>query len=196
MGKSSRHRHRPLALAAIVMLIAVIGLVAIRVGPSTAEPRQDGQLWASETHSGAGVTVGDHPVYPSVVPSLVRLGLALVVVVACIYLGIYLLKQLSTRRRAGADGHHIIEVLETTCVAPKTSVSLIRVADRAVVVGITDSQVSVLTELDATQTAEIIIRENEAGRRSPFADVFRAVGQRIKRLRAGERDVPVTPLVP
>ena len=83
----------------------------------------------------------------SVLPSLTRIGLSLCVIVAIIYLTIFLLKKLSGNRIGGKKGT-AIQVVETTYLAPKKSVCLLKLADRAVLVGITDNNINLLTELE------------------------------------------------
>jgi flagellar biogenesis protein FliO len=75
-----------------------------------------------------------------------------------------------------------MEVLATTCVAPKKTVSLIRVADKAVLVGMTDSQMSLLTELDRDQTAEIMAAQSEEKETDRFAQLLRSVSHRIRKV--------------
>ena len=83
----------------------------------------------------------------SVLPSLSRIGISLVIIVAIIYLTVFLLRKLSGNRLGGRKGT-AIQIIEQTYLAPKKSVCLLKLADRAVLVGITDTNINLLTELE------------------------------------------------
>ena len=106
MEKNSKQRmRRSLAVAAIIMLVALGG-----------RDNNEG-LAAVENESGAQQST--MPFHTSALPSLARMIGALLVVVVCIYVGLYLLKRLTTKRYSGNGRQHLLEVLATTCVAPK-----------------------------------------------------------------------------
>lgn len=84
----------------------------------------------------------------SVMPSLTRIAITLCVVVFIIYLTVFLLKKLSGSRMGGVGKGKTVQVIEQTYLAPKKSVCLLKLADRAVLVGITDSSINLLTEFD------------------------------------------------
>ena len=121
----------------------------------------------------------------TVLPSLLKMGAALVLVIACIYAGLYALKRLMNGRRSGDPRSGALEVLETTFVAPKKTVSLVRVADKSVLIGVSDSRISVLTELDATQTAEIIAAQTIRKESDSFKKLLTAASDRVKRIGLG-----------
>jgi flagellar protein FliO/FliZ len=81
----------------------------------------------------------------SVLPSLTRLGLSLLAIIAIIYITIFLMRKVSGNR---VGRGRTIQIIEQTYLAPKKSVCLLRLADRVVLVGITDNSINLLTELD------------------------------------------------
>lgn len=183
MEKNSKQRtRRSLAVAAIIMLVALAGLLAIYSDRAEADGRDDNEGLAAAVENESGAQQSNMPFYTSALPSLARMTGALLVVIVCIYVGLYLLKRLTTKRYSGNGHQHLLEVLATTCVAPKKTVSLIRVADKAVLVGMTDSQMSVLTELDPGQTAEIVATQSGEKETDRFADLLNSVSRRIKRV--------------
>ncbi|HOP05800.1 MAG TPA: flagellar biosynthetic protein FliO [candidate division Zixibacteria bacterium] len=97
----------------------------------------------------------------SVTPALLRMGIALVAVVACIYLGLLLLKKTMGKKFSSNRSGKSLEVIETTYLAPKKQISLVRVAGKAVLIGMTESQISMLIELDEDQTAELLAADKE-----------------------------------
>lgn len=99
----------------------------------------------------------------SVMPSLTRIAITLCVVVFIIYLTVFLLKKLSGSRMGGVGKGKTVQVIEQTYLAPKKSVCLLKLADRAVLVGITDSSINLLTEFDwEALPSDVLDRVNRA----------------------------------
>lgn len=169
---------------ALILATAFAGLVMINVGPVTA----DNNEVKSEAVSKVDVPITGltGSLSTTVLPSMGKMISALVIVLACIYLGLALLKRLMGKGRTKSQGGDLLEVLETTYVAPKKIVSLIRVADKSVLIGVTDNQITVLTELDAVQTAEILVRpDNTAVVSDRFGSMFQTALGKFKELRSG-----------
>lgn len=167
---------------AAILGLALLGLLFINTDPVTADRTavpvlQENQAQATATEDNLTSAMAT-----SAVPSLLKMFSALVVVVLCIYAGIFLLKRTMGRRYTGNRQNSVLEVLETTYVGPKKTVSLIRVADKAVLVGITDGAISVLAELDADQTAEITARENVERESYSFIKMLSAASQKMRSL--------------
>ena len=164
----------------MLLATAVIGLAVIDINPGGAQPSADDDATVTRVGNDLGT---------SVLPALIKMASALVVVIICIYGGIYLLKRFTsgkTRRRGG----RLLEVIETTYVAPKKTVSLVRVADKAVLVGVTESQISMLTELDADQTAAIATEPPEEAEATevPFGKLLGTAADQLKRFGWGKKD--------
>jgi len=145
----------------VLLVIAFAGVFMINVDQTSA-----GSGFTTSVQPDANVSLStekniDEAFGGSVMPAMLKMISALVVVVFCIYVGLYLLKRLTGGRSSGNGSTKILEVLETTYVAPKRTISLVRVADKSVLVGVTDTQISVLTELDADDTTAILAREKE-----------------------------------
>lgn len=91
----------------------------------------------------------------SVASSIFKLIGALLLVVIGIYGFIFVLKRMMGQKLSGNRRNNLIEVLETSYVAQKKSVSLIRFVDRSVLVGVSDSGINVLAELTREETDKI-----------------------------------------
>ena len=76
---------------------------------------------------------------------LVRTILALFVVVVLVYAGVYLLKRLMARPKTGTHAMPV-RILGSTLLGPKKVVTLIEVEGRILVLGVTDSTITCLTE--------------------------------------------------
>ncbi len=168
-------------MVSVVLVMAFAGLYLVNVSRVTAERNQDGQL----VQAGAR-TSESNPVIPlagsSPVGPLIKMLSALVIVIFCVYIGLYLLKRLMVNRYA-ANGHkHLLQVIQTTYVGPKKSVALVRVADRSVLIGVTDSQISVLAQLDVNETGAILENETETGEKRDFGMILSAAAKKVRRL--------------
>ncbi len=182
MEKSLRIKRRSQLTVIIIVLAALIGVLVINTDRATAV-KAGSATSPSMTEAAADIETGnDQPTgfYSSAAPSLLKLISALAVVVACIYVGIYLLKRLMGKKYSGNRQNNLLEVLETTYVAPKKSVSLLRVADKAVLVGMSENQITVLTELDAAQTREVLAAIEPERETESFRNVLKSATDKIK----------------
>ncbi len=130
-----------LMLALVVCAGTVAATDTTRVTPETASAAST--LFTARADTGFGSTAS---VTESVLPSLMRIFITLILVVAFIYGTVFILKKLAGNRVAGSG--KTIQVIEHTYLAPKKSVCLLKMADRAVLVGITDTTINTLTEMD------------------------------------------------
>lgn len=160
--------------AAVIIAVAIVGLALINSGPASAERGIDLAKLQAEQPQDATPQQFTGPA----LPSMLRIVSALAVVIACIYGGIYALKRMSGRR-GGFGGSKSLQVLETTAIAPKKMISLVRVADKAVLVGITESGISMLTELSPEKTAEIIAAL-QVGEKDGFQKALSAASGRLR----------------
>jgi len=139
-----------LLLAAIVLTAPTIMAGDPVTGTTPVSPPKTDTL--SATTPALGLT-------DSVLPSLTRLGLSLLAIVAIIYATVFLMKKLSGNKIGRG---RTIQIIEQTYLAPKKSVCLLKLADRVVLVGITENNISLLTELDCeSMPAEYLNKINE-----------------------------------
>ncbi len=92
----------------------------------------------------------------SVNAALFKLIGALIIVVAAIYGFLYLLKKMMGSGFSGNRKTRHIEVIETTYIAQKKSISLVRFGGRSVLVGVGDSGINVLAELTPEETSRLV----------------------------------------
>ncbi len=158
MPTNSNNMRRRLVTVAIILAVAIAGLVFINTDPVSAERASTETpvpITLEELSGGGSVTGGSL----TAASSLLKILSALVIVVACIYGGVYVLKRFMNRRNKSRNGQQLLEVLETTYVGPKRTVSLIRVGNKTVLVGVTESNISALTEFTAEETETIVAIE-------------------------------------
>jgi len=151
--KTNKSRKRSLVTTAMIIAAAVIGLFLISSNgghadqaagvdapsESVATPAATGQLWSD-----------------SALPALAKMVGALLVVIVCIYLGVYLLKRTMGGRLHSSRGTNALEIIETAGLGQHKTLSLVRVGEKSVLVGVTEGRMTLLTELDADDTAAIL----------------------------------------
>ena len=117
---------------------------------------------------------------PGVVDAMVKMISALALVIALVYGALYMLRRLMGRRLKGSGGNGSLEVLETTYVGQHKAISLVRVGHRSVLVGVTDSQITTLTELDVEETEEILGPSTQPAKAEPFSGALSGAVERLK----------------
>lgn len=146
-------------------MLALAGVTMVKIDParadralSTETPATAGTSGGTDGSVSPGVTPqeGGPPAKPSVGAAVVKMISALALVIVALYGGLYLLRRLMGRRQGGSLGIDTLEVLQTTYVGQHKAISLVKVGKRSVLVGVTDNQISTLTELDAEETDEIL----------------------------------------
>jgi flagellar protein FliO/FliZ len=178
--KNSKQTRWRFAGAAIILVAAILGIFVIASGQADADKGSGDNVVMGSSEVEDQAPASDDSFFSSALPSLVRMIGALIFVLICVYVVLYLLKRMMGKRYTGGNRGDLLEVLGTLCVAPKKSVSLIRVADKSVLVGITDNQISCLMELDASQTATLTAATATPRDQAPFAELLKSASQKIK----------------
>ncbi len=127
----------------------------------------------------------------SAYPAIGKMLGALLVVLILMYFTFQVLKKVSAGRMIGAKGKRSLEVIEATHLAPKKSVALVRVGERAVMVGVTDHQITLLSELSTEETGKLIEQKQAETNQQPFADMFQAAYKKFSAVRTKRQDAVV-----
>ncbi len=166
----------------VVLAIALLGVVSIRVDSGEAQ-----RLSTQTSQQTDAASLEQMTESPSALPSLMKIGAALTVVVICIYIGLWLLKRVMGRKYSGGGQGGHLEVLESMYVAPKKTVSLIRVGERAILIGVTESGVNMLTEFDETNSAAFLAPIETSEAPQQFAGLLKTATERIREFRAAKK---------
>jgi flagellar biosynthetic protein FliO len=76
-------------------------------------------------------------------------------VIGLLYVGMHVMRAVSRRGGRGGVRDDAISVLHKRHIAPKKAIYVVKVANRAMVVGVTDSQINHLADLSEEELAEI-----------------------------------------
>ncbi len=184
MVTSDRQKRGRIIAAAVILCIALIGLFLVTIGRGSEHYGLYAQQSASPTvtDSTAAKPIEGLVGKGAATISILKMLVALVVVIGCIYLAIYLMKKLMGPKYRGSRKARVLEILETAYIDPKKSLSLVRVADKSVLIGVTDNQISMLTELDPQVTMSLTKpvpgQEEEGG----FAGMLRSASNKLEGL--------------
>jgi len=173
---------------AVMAALLLVGVVMIRTDQIDAQSQTPASVVGESQGSDAVSAPGQEPVAEPVKEvqstgmfgAVVKMISALAIVIALVYGALYMLRRLMGRRLKGAGGTGSLEVLETTFVGQHKAISLVRVGQRSVLVGVTDNQISTLTELDAEETEEILGAVTDKAGTEGFSGVLTSAVERLK----------------
>ncbi len=172
----------------VIIALAFCGLLFINSNEVTAE--NNSQILESLSKDKGNILPGKEG--SSSYSAVLKMISALVIVIACIYLSMLLIKKGLGKKFSSNKEINVLEVLETTYLAPKKSVSLLRVADKSVLIGITDNQISVLTELGVEETAKLtagVSTQIQTNQSTNFKNIMGKVFDGIKKSNFGRREL-------
>jgi flagellar biosynthetic protein FliO len=171
----------------ILLGAMLVGLILITVGRNDEHKGVFAQTAATATPAISSDSSHTTPVVyepmtgkSAAAMSLIKMLAALAVVVVCIYVGIFLLKKLMNKRYTGSRGSSLLEIIETAYIDPKKSLSLVRVADKSVLIGVTENQISVLTELDPTLTQAVVEQSSKQQPNENFMTLLKSASGKLR----------------
>ena len=184
----------------IILLIVSAAFVLVRFGIVSAnevETKEESIVIAQADNSQAktvpsrltGITSNEE----SLIGPLVKLLLALIAVVGGIYGFIIVLRRMMGSKFSANKGSRLLETIETTYIAQKKSVSLIRYGEKAVLVGVADNSISVLAELSRDETEKIISDCTAGKREAGFKSVFAGAREKLRSFDMKKLNVPWVP---
>ncbi len=180
--KNKANNRRNAIVTGALLIAALAGLFLINPGSGEADALTALSGTQTADQSQDATAVAGEPFQDSAMPSIAKMISALMVVLVCIYGALYLLKRLAGRRAGGGGRSGALEVLETSYVAPKKTVPLVRVANKAVLIGVTDNGISMLTELDAQQTEAILAEKSAAPSNESFRKMLGSATAKIRKV--------------
>lgn len=187
MAKNNKKLRRSLLSSALIVAVAVVGLFLM----SSSDGKADQTTTATPTtpaETNTTTAFGSSEIFTDgALPTLAKMVGALFLVIICIYVGIYLLKKTMGGKYTKGNRVSALEVLESTGVGPKQNVTLIRVGDKAVLVGITGERMALLTELTAEDTAALMTATPVDCEPDAFSKMLSSAAMQVKKLTSKSR---------
>lgn len=179
----NKKQNRRLALFVVLVAgVAITGLFVINVEQVNADKTLSELTAGSATEV---VTDSEVSVMPEgdVVMALIKMVSALLIVIGMVYGALFLLRRMMGRKNGCNANGDILEVLQTTFVGQNKAISLVKIANRSVLVGVTDHQVTLLSELSAAETEEILAStQTEKAQQETFAGMLAKSMTKIKQM--------------
>ncbi|UCC79194.1 MAG: flagellar biosynthetic protein FliO [Candidatus Zixiibacteriota bacterium] len=118
---------------------------------------------------------------PSLAGIIFKLLVSMILIVGLIYLSVYLIKKMNNRATGGGIVGDTIKIMGRTFISPKQSLYLVKIGQRYAILGATESNINMITELSEQEARDFDNRENKplsisAG--SKFADIFKGMIKR------------------
>jgi flagellar protein FliO/FliZ len=115
----------------------------------------------------------------SLVGLLFRVAVSLAFIVLLIWGAVWIMRRFSGAGmgRSGSEG--LVDVLGRTYIAPKKAVYVLRVGDRALAVGVTESAMTPLAELDLAETLSAC--SEEPARQESLSDLLGGLKSRLSK---------------
>jgi len=123
--------------------------------------------------------------------SLLKMFSALAVVLGIMLAGLWVVRKLMKKTGTGVDDGHAIRILSTRYLGPKSSIMLVDVLGSVIVVGVTGSQISMLTTITDEDSLDRLKSTRDEGRDSQaFLDQITLYKRKLKTLSlvGGHRD--------
>ncbi|MCX6835804.1 MAG: flagellar biosynthetic protein FliO [candidate division Zixibacteria bacterium] len=180
MPKNSQYRRRVIVTMALMAALVLVGVTMMKVGSVDAQRVSPVNNSATQSDPRPSAEAAQPIENPGVVGAMVKMICALVLVIALVYGALHMLRRLMGRRLKGSGGAGSLEVLETTYVGQHKAISLVRVGQRSVLVGVTDNQITTLTELDAEETEEILGTSTQPAKTERFSGALSGAVERLK----------------
>lgn len=112
---------------------------------------------------------------PDITGMVVRMVLSLGVVLGLIWGAVYILQRVSGKNLQAKNTTSHIRVLDRTYLSPKKAIYVIQIGSRALAVGVTDQQITPLTDLDAAETQAAYPTPNAPNGLPSFANLLKDV---------------------
>ncbi|HOD35788.1 MAG TPA: flagellar biosynthetic protein FliO [Syntrophales bacterium] len=97
--------------------------------------------------------------------SILKMMSALALVLGLMVVAMYVLKKFMNRTGGGIETDEFVKIVSTRYLGPKNSIVILDVLGRVIVVGISNQQISLLTEIDDRESLDRL--QMTRGRRTP-----------------------------
>lgn len=125
---------------------------------------------------GTGLTEPTTFTQPDLYTTAIKTFSTLAVMLAVILIGFYLVKRFWPKAAGFMSAHQWVKVITTTSIAPKKMISLVEVGDEILVLGLTDSHISLLTKVtDEEMIHSLRASQGNKNLGSPFYRQFKGL---------------------
>ena len=125
---------------------------------------------------GTGLTEPTTFTQPDLYTTAIKTFSTLAIMLAVILIGFYLVKRFWPKGSGFMSAHQWVRVITATSIAPKKMISLVEVGDEILVLGLTDSHISLLTKVtDEQMIHSLRASQGKKNVGSPFYQQFKGL---------------------
>ncbi|MBN2008083.1 flagellar biosynthetic protein FliO [candidate division KSB1 bacterium] len=121
-----------------------------------AAPADSLHFQADSSGLATSANLTNQPYSINIVSVALRALLSLAGIIVLIFVTILVLKKLVFQQRTPPEFANAVSVLGTVPISPKKNIQLIKMVDRILVIAVTESNVSLLTEIDDAHVLEML----------------------------------------
>lgn len=113
---------------------------------------------------------------PELFPSLLKIISALAVTFGVMIIVVYLFKKLMKKGSGAINGKELIKILSAKYLGPKSSIMLIDVLGNIMLIGVSSSRISLLTEIvDSESLEQLKDIQGKEGKSGSFSDCLKGL---------------------
>jgi flagellar biosynthetic protein FliO len=122
-------------------------------------------------------------------PSFLKILFALAVVLGLMVASVYLMRRFMNHQSSGHRDGSLIQVVSTRYIGPKSSILLVDVLGKAIVLGLSNGQMSLLTAIDDSQALEKMraLRQNDTSPNPVLADFLKRYADKFKPFNSSQK---------
>lgn len=129
---------------------------------------------------GTGLSEVNTFTQPDLYTTAIKTFSTLAIMLAVILIGFYLVKRFWPRGAGFMNTHQWVKVITATSIAPKKMISLVEVGDEILVLGLTDSHMSLLTKVTDEKLIHCLrTQQGKRGAGSPFYQQLKSLINRL-----------------
>ena len=133
---------------------------------------------ADSSAVGSALPVGN--TFPDTSQLLLRTSGALLLIVVLIFAVVFVLRRYVFSRNGSGPGSGEVRVLNSTFLGPKKSIHLVKVLNRILVLGVSDTQIATLSEFKAEEAEEFLVQDVSGRKEQSFAGILQTLTGRGK----------------
>ena len=177
MRWKSRSKTGRMCIICIILLIFSTGFISLEQyfqPAQTTDNQEPGTQYVTQAKD------------PNVGGLLVRTFVSLIAVLALLYLGVVGLKKYMMQRNGINKSLYSLKVIGSTFLGPKKAIYLVQAIDRILILGVTDAQVSLLSEITDQETLKIYAPAQPGGHKSAHSTFAQQLATILKGLKKNE----------
>ena len=137
-----------------------------------------GRALAQTTDMDSSIIAPPQDYSPSMAGIIIKLLLSMILIIGLIYFTTFLIKKINNRAVGGGSIGDAIKIIGRTHLSPKQALYMVRIGKRYVVLGATESAISMISKLNEQETEKFEQRDQKPATDSQgmkFGDILKGI---------------------